>query len=66
MCNCIQRIEEDVKNNHNAHMAFMEHSGKASEVAYTPYTAKGNVSAHRRYLHIPWKYCPFCGKKIKI
>jgi len=64
MCNCINKIEEQVKTKHDAARSCFMRPGWA-EVSYTPYRKDGQVARHNRSEGIDWKYCPFCGIPIE-
>ncbi|MBA7576604.1 hypothetical protein ES708_18445 [subsurface metagenome] len=67
MCDCIAKIEEKIKNRELAACASFDHSGsQSSQVAFKPYTEKGDISKHFRYTSVPWKYCPFCGEAVGV
>ena len=63
MCDCIQRIQEDIQDSFRTDRAFIIKSN-SSEVKVTPMKNNGEYwKRNRRYVDIPWKYCPFCGEK---
>ena len=67
MCNCIQNVEEDIKNREGAAFVSFEHLGnQRSEVSFLPYTAQGAIYKHRRYTSVSWRYCPFCGQPTNL
>lgn len=62
-CDCVKRIESEIKTRENAVFAQCEHFGQpASEFSWRPLRQDGEVSKHRKYEHVDWQYCPFCGK----
>lgn len=66
MYDCIKQIEEKTVTRTGAAFARFDHFGsQSSEVSFKPYTEGGDIYKHNRYTSVPWKFCPFCGVKIK-
>jgi hypothetical protein len=63
MCDCIERITENVKRQHNIRRVHIEKMGWC-EICYTPIRRDGEDSKHNSYESVDWKFCPFCGEKI--
>jgi len=63
MCQCIDEINERVREEYRADSAFLQRRGW-SEVCITPITRKLERSKHHRYKRVDWKFCPFCGEHI--
>ncbi len=65
MCNCIQLVEDKVREEKGTDLVGMLHRGW-SEVAYTPLTRAGFLSRRSRYVRVNWEFCPFCGEKLNV
>jgi len=67
MCNCAKEIEERVRTETDATFAQMEHFGATwSAIRIIPRRKDGSESKVSRYVTVPWRYCPFCGKSVRV
>ena len=66
-CDCIIKIEKRIAQEHNADLAQIEHFGsQCSEVSYRHLKEGSIVYKRAKYTSVDWKFCPFCGKQIKV
>lgn len=71
MCECIQKIEQDMKDKYSAISVSMDakHSGSSTflvriEEPTNKHTAFPSNQITRKLISRKWAYCPFCGEKL--
>jgi len=67
MCDCVEKIINERKKELNAVQVSADKFDKYSDsFSYRLYRKDGKISSITKHSDVFYKYCPYCGKKLKI
>jgi len=65
MCDCIQKINEQMERKHHAVQCVVgSFNNQSSHVSFKPIIKSGEPHKHSRGDTVKWMYCPFCGDQL--